>query len=128
MYTVTPSRTAEAVTISGFSLYPTLSSNKTFLFGATKSVTVTGITVLSGEPCKETGLVTDTGLVWFEDATTGLVLHNDFPCGEDKVKLFQAHGAVVVAEALQDGAPGGEQPAAQAAGHAGVQVRTVTIR
>lgn len=41
---------------------------------------------------------------------------------KQSTKLIQAHGALVVAEALQDGAPGGEQPAAQAAGHARVQV------
>ena len=45
---------------------------------------------------------------------------------KQSTKLIQAHGALVVAEALQDGAPGGQQPAAQAAGHARVQVRTTT--
>ena len=42
-------------------------------------------------------------------------------------KLFQAHGAFVVAEALQDGAPSGEQPAVQAAGHARIQVRHAVV-
>ena len=42
----------------------------------------------------------------------------------NNVLYAQAHGAVVVAEALQDGATGGKQPAAQAAGHAGIQVQS----